>query len=354
MNPTFWYGKRVLVTGHTGFKGSWLCLWLNILGAKVSGYSLKPSTKPSLYEIASVDANIDSTIADIRNLEQLQNTFSRQQPEVVFHLAAQPLVRESYQDPLETYSTNVMGTVHILETARKTDSVRTLVNVTTDKCYQNREWQWGYRENDRLGGHDPYSCSKACAELVTDSYRNSFFSGEGKQYLQLATARAGNVIGGGDWANDRLIPDAIRAFMREQCLTIRNPHSTRPWQHVLEPLSGYLLLAEKLWGSNGDFAKAWNFGPEHNACIPVGIVAEKICSILGKPATWKHDKSVQPSESGFLSLDSSLARTQLGWNTTWDFETGLLNTIEWYQAYLQNQDIKIVTLDQIHAFMNAS
>ena len=349
----FWKDKRVLITGHTGFKGSWLSLWLNLLGAKVSGYALSPPTEPSLFEINSAtDILHSNTIADIRDIDLLIDVFNQQQPEVVFHLAAQPLVRESYYDPLGTFSTNVMGTVHVLETARRTDSVRVLVNVTTDKCYQNREWQWGYRENDRLGGHDPYSSSKTCSEVITESYRKSFFSGQNNNCLQLASARAGNVIGGGDWASDRLIPDAIRAYMSNSTLIIRNPDSTRPWQHVLEPLSGYLLLAEKLWTHGRQYSRAWNFGPDQTDCCSVGSVADRICTMLGEPAQWTHDKSEQPSESGFLSLDSTLAHTLLGWSPTWQLQAALSNTIEWYRAYLQNKDMKAITLEQIRAFQH--
>ncbi|MGR8979431.1 MAG: CDP-glucose 4,6-dehydratase [Gammaproteobacteria bacterium] len=347
INPEFWRGKRIFLTGHTGFKGGWLALWLNDLGASVYGYALNPAGHPNLFTVADVNqAMAGSTIADIRDGNKLAEAMRAAQPELVFHLAAQPLVRQSYIDPVETYSVNVMGTVNLLEAVRQTPSVRAVVNVTTDKCYENREWPWPYRENEPLGGRDPYSSSKACAELVTTAYRRSFFDQSG---VALASARAGNVIGGGDWANDRLIPDILRAFDAGKTAVIRSPKSVRPWQHVLEPLAGYLLLAEKLYDDPGNFAEAWNFGPHDEDARPVEWIVERLVS--GMPGVgWRHDESEQPHEAGFLKLDSSKARMKLGWQPRWRLCEGLDKIIEWHEAWRSGRNMLEFTLAQIHSY----
>lgn len=324
---SFWRGRRVFVTGHTGFKGSWLTLWLRELGAEVTGYALAPATSPNLYELAGVGEGVRSILADIRDAKQMRDAFAAAKPEVVFHLAAQSLVRPSYEQPRETYDVNVIGTVNVLDAVRASDSVRAAVIITTDKCYENREWLWGYRENDPLGGHDPYSSSKACAELVTAAYRSSFFK-------RIASARAGNVIGGGDWARDRLIPDLMTAYANGTKPLIRNPRATRPWQFVLEPLHGYLQLAERLCADDGDaFAESWNFGPEDRDVRPVGAVADRVSALWGDGAGYELDACVQPHEAHALKLDSSKARAKLGWFTRLDLDTALEWTVRWYRTW---------------------
>lgn len=351
MNPEFWAGKVVLLTGHTGFKGAWLSLWLKKLGAKVIGYSLPPPTTPSLFQLARVAEMVDSVEGDIRDLGHLQEVFTRYRPEIVIHMAAQSLVRYSYRNPVETYATNVLGTVHLLEAARQSKSPRVLLNVTSDKCYENREWVWGYREGEPLGGHDPYSSSKACAELVTAAYRQSYFSGSGGSAgTSVASARAGNVIGGGDWAEDRLIPDVIRAFLRDEAIMIRCPDAVRPWQHVLDPLAGYLLLIERMWGEKGGFDQAWNFGPSANDARPVRRIVERIIELWGGQARMEIDKSVQPHEAAMLSLDCTKARTRLGWLPGLELEMALQWTVEWYKRYQRGDDIRGLTEDQISRF----
>lgn len=284
IDQDFWQGKRVFLTGHTGFKGSWLSLWLNKMGAQVTGYALEPPTDPSLYQLARIDELVHSTIADIRDIDVLTETMRRALPDIVIHMAAQPLVRDSYKIPVETYAINVMGTVHLLEAVRQCPTVRAVLNVTTDKCYENREWQWGYRENEHMGGYDPYSNSKGCSELVTSAYRNSYFNpGEFDTHsVSVATARAGNVIGGGDWANDRLICDCVRALLADEEIIIRNPKAIRPWQHVLEPLSGYLLLAQRLFEDGTQFGEAWNFGPVDTDARPVEWIVNRMCELWGR------------------------------------------------------------------------
>ena len=349
MNPAFWSGKRVFVTGHTGFKGSWLCLWLQSLGAEITGYALAPPTQPSLFEQARVNAGMRSILADIRDLPTLQQALQAARPEIVIHMAAQPLVRYSYRNPVETYVTNVMGTVHLLESVRNTPEVRAVVNITTDKCYENREWVWGYRENEALGGHDPYSSSKGCAELVTAAYRNSFFHTPGS--AALATARAGNVIGGGDWADERLIPDILRAFERQQPVRIRNPHAIRPWQHVLEPLSGYLALAERLYEQGPTFAEAWNFGPSDDDAQPVQWLVEHMANHWGHGAHWLADSGAHPHEAHHLKLDIAKAKARLGWQPRWPLGVALQKTLEWHQAYLNASDMQQHSLQQIQDYM---
>ena len=343
MNRQFWRGRRVLVTGHTGFKGSWLCLWLTSLGAETHGYALPP-TDPSLFKVAKVGGRLASSeMADIRDGEALAATVLRVRPEVVFHLAAQPLVRYSYQVPVETYATNVMGTVHLLEAVRHCSSARAVVSVTSDKCYDNREWPWGYRENEPLGGQDPYSSSKACAELVSAAYRDSFLAASG---VALATARAGNVIGGGDWAADRLLPDFLRALDAGETLTIRSPEAIRPWQHVLEPLSGYLALAEALITSGAQAAEAWNFAPVDDDARTVGWILDRLAARVPK-LRWQCDASPQPHEANYLKLDSSKARAHLGWAPRWRLDKALDMTVDWHRDWQQGGDMQVVSLAQI-------
>jgi len=352
----FWKNRRVLITGHTGFKGTWLSLWLNLLGARVAGYALDPPTQPSLFNLSGIKSNIESIIGDIRNDAKVRQVISDVKPEIIFHLAAQPLVRHSYEYPLETYSTNVMGTGNILEAIRTTGSVKAFVNVTTDKVYQNREWHWGYRENDPLGGYDPYSSSKACSELVTTAYRNSYFHPDNyKEHgVGIATARAGNVIGGGDWAQDRLIPDCIRAFLRNESIYIRNPDAIRPWQYVLEPLKGYLMLAGKLYSNGNVFSRAWNFGPDAEGEKSVGWIASYLLKELGSENSIVIDKSPSPHEAKYLKLDCSLSRAELSWEPKWGIGKAMKATAEWTIAYKKGGDIAKTCEKQIFEFSKPS
>lgn len=335
-NPQFWKGKKVFLTGHTGFKGSWAALVLSSFGAQVKGFSLAPPSEPSLFESANVASVIKHEIGDIRNLESLRKSMCDFQPDIVLHMAAQALVRESYITPLDTYSTNVMGTAHILECVREIPQVKSVVIVTTDKCYENREWLWPYREDEPMGGKDPYSNSKGCAELVTAAYRFSFFQQKKEVTTHIASARAGNVVGGGDWAKDRLVPDLIRAFVKGETTKIRAPHSIRPWQHVLEPVSGYLLLAEKLFIEGEKFAEGWNFGPQESDSREVSFVVDTLVNNWGPPAQWELDKIVHPHEASLLKLDISKARHRLGWAPRWNIEECLDLTARWYKAYYKN------------------
>jgi CDP-glucose 4,6-dehydratase len=347
MNRGFWLGKRVFLTGHTGFKGGWLALWQADMGAEVHGYALSPPTEPNIFTVCDLQAHLKTcTIADIRDLTALTQAMLAAQPDIVLHLAAQPLVRYSYTAPVEIYAVNVMGTVNLLEAVRHTPSIKAVVIVTSDKCYENREWVWPYRENEAVGGYDPYSSSKGCSELVTAAYRRSFLEPAG---VQLASARAGNVIGGGDWANDRLIPDFLRALDAGQTLTIRSPHATRPWQHVLEPLSGYLTLAEKLYVQGQDFAGAWNFGPDETDARPVQWIVERLCEQV-PGATWQCDTAPQPHEANYLKLDSSKAKAKLGWYPRWNLDTALKNTLAWHHLWKQGADMAAISFDQIHAY----
>jgi len=355
MNPKFWQAKKVFLTGHTGFKGGWLSLWLQNLGAELTGYALNPSTNPNLFEQAKVASGMHSKIGDIRNLDQLQAEIQKAQPEIVFHLAAQPLVRYSYDNPIETYSTNVMGAVNVLEVIRSTASVRSVVVVTTDKCYENREWVWPYRENEAMGGHDPYSSSKGCAELVTAAYRSSYFNpSEYKRHgVGIATARAGNVIGGGDWSKDRLIPDILNAVNAGAPVQLRNPCAIRPWQHVLEPLYGYLTLAEKLYGDGGNFSEAWNFGPEQADCISVLEIANKLIAISSSKSNIETERNDgQPHEARLLRLDIAKARKLLNWRPYLDINTALRLTANWSQFHLKNDDVRNITLSQIQSYQD--
>ncbi|MCP5195825.1 MAG: CDP-glucose 4,6-dehydratase [Gammaproteobacteria bacterium] len=356
MNPAFWSGRRVLLTGHTGFKGGWLSLWLQRLGAVVTGYALAPPTQPCLFETARVGEGMHSILGDVRNLDALYAALAEFRPEIVFHLAAQPLVVHAYQAPVETYATNVLGTVHLLEAVRQVGGVRSVVNVTSDKCYHNREWLWGYRENEPMGGDDPYSSSKGCAELVTAAYRASFFppADHARHGVALASVRAGNVIGGGDWAEDRLIPDLIRAFQTGRRVTIRHPHAIRPWQHVLEPLSGYLTLAERLWLEGMPYAEGWNFGPTEADARPVHWLANRLRELWSSGAHWEPDRQPHPPEAQMLKLDCAKARTRLGWMPRWDLEEALTRTVEWYQAFFRDTDMQQLSLRQIAEFEAAA
>ena len=352
VDPIFWKDKKVFLTGHTGFKGSWLSLWLASMGAKVTGYALAPNTMPNLFNVLAIDCLIENShIADIRELEILQKAMSEAKPDVVIHMAAQPLVRYSYTNPVETYATNVMGAVHLLESTRTIDSVRATVVVTTDKCYENKEWVWGYRENEPMGGFDPYSNSKGCAELVTSAYRQSYFS-YSNSINKVASARAGNVIGGGDWSEDRLIPDAVKAFEANLPLMIRNPLATRPWQHVLEPLSGYLILAQALYEQGSAFASAWNFGPRDEDNRSVQEVVELVISRWGGSACWKKEDSDQPHEANLLKLDCSKAHAQLGWTPKWDLEIVTQKIVEWQKAFQAKENMQEVSLAQINQYMS--
>ncbi len=344
----FWSGKRVIVTGHTGFKGSWLALWLASLGAEVTGYALAPPTDPALWDLLGLEL-IKSELADVRDVERLARAFQEFRPEIVFHLAAQSLVRLSYEDPVATYATNVMGTVNVLEAVRRQGGVRVVVNVTSDKCYENREWARGYREDDAMGGYDPYSSSKGCAELATAAYRSSFFNPEkyAAHGVALASARAGNVIGGGDWAQYRLVPDVMRAALKGEPARIRNPNAVRPWQHVLDPLHGYLMLAERLWRNGPEFAGGWNFGPVEEDAIPVGKVADQLVACWGKGARWIADAGVHPHEAHYLKLDCSKARSQLGWRPSLALAEALAWTVDWYRGYGQKADLKAICVEQI-------
>ena len=325
----FWHGKRVFITGHTGFKGSWLSLWLQSLGAETAGFSLKPPTNPSLFELAQVAEGMTSIEGDIRDLAALQQAVAEFQPEIVFHMAAQPLVRRSYQAPIETYATNVLGTAHLLEAVRQTPGIKAVVDITSDKCYENREWVWGYRESDRLGGYDPYSSSKACAELVAASY----------------------VIGGGDWAADRLIPDILRALMQGESVLIRSPYATRPWQHVLEPLNGYLMLAERLYTEGVAYAEGWNFGPDDINVKPVAWIADELYAQWGDGLHWQQDGQPKAHENTYLKLDCTKAHALLGWAPKLDIKTTLQWIVDWTKAYQRQADMHHYTKAQIEQFM---
>jgi CDP-glucose 4,6-dehydratase len=351
MNPGFWRDRRVLVTGHTGFKGSWLALWLQTLGARVTGLSLEPPSEPNLFNAAGVGRLMADRRADIRDAASVASVVRETQPEVVMHLAAQSLVRRSYAQPVETFATNVMGTVHVLDAVRGCAGVRAVVLVTSDKCYENREWAWGYRESDAIGGHDPYSASKGCAELVAVAYRRSFFVSREHGAALLATARAGNVIGGGDWATDRLIPDMVRAFSRGSRARIRNPNAVRPWQHVLEPLRGYLVLAERLCADDGaSFADAWNFGPHAGDAWAVARVADAVAHRFGAGAGWDLENHAQPHESLALALDCSKSRHRLGWTPVLDLDAALDWTVRWYRGYAGGTPARELMIRDLEAY----
>jgi CDP-glucose 4,6-dehydratase len=353
MNPTFWRGKRVFLTGHTGFKGSWLSLWLQSMGAELTGYALSPPTNPSLYELANVAGGMCSIIGDVRDLNSLKREIQKANPEIVIHMAAQSLVRYSYDNPVETYSTNVMGSVHLLEAVRNSKGVKAVVNVTSDKCYENREWVWGYREDEAVGGYDPYSNSKGCAELVTAAYRSSFFNPEQYNHhgIAVASARAGNVIGGGDWSCDRLIPDFIRAIVAGETVVIRSPKAIRPWQHVLEPLSGYLLLAERLYTQGNRYTGAWNFGPNDTDTKSVEWIVNQLVTYWGNGASFKVDSNAANfHEANFLKLDCNKARINLGWHPQWNVTEAIKRICAWHKAQLNAEDINLYTLNEIKQY----
>lgn len=347
INNKFWESKKILVTGHTGFKGGWLCLWLQSLGARVYGISLEPSTNPSLFELAKISDGMDSYVIDIRDYDKLNERIKKIKPEIVIHMAAQPLVRKSYLDPMETYQTNIMGTVNLLESIRKIDSVRAIVNITTDKCYDNNEWIWSYRESDKLGGFDPYSSSKACSEIITNAFRQSFLN---NSQILVATARAGNVIGGGDWSSDRLIPDILKALSKKETIKIRNPNAIRPWQHVLEPISGYLLLCERLCQDGEKWAEAWNFGPEENQSKSVSWIVDRMCQKWGDNASWILDKNIGNHEAENLRLDISKSKYILNWSPKWHLDQTLDEIINWHKKMLNGDNMKEVILKTIRQY----
>ena len=347
MSMDFYKGKRVLITGHTGFKGAWLCQMLINAGAEVTGYALNPPTKPSLFEIANISGKMNSVIGDIRDLSKLKETFIKTQPEIVFHLAAQPIVRESYKNPVYTYETNVMGTVNICECVRTSDSVKSFLNVTTDKVYLNKEWEWGYRENEELDGYDPYSNSKSCSELVTHSYINSFFK---EMNIAVSTARAGNVIGGGDFASDRIIPDCIRAAIKHEDIVVRNPFSTRPYQHVLEPIYAYLMIAQKQY-EDIKYAGYYNVGPDDRDCFQTGALVDLFVKYWGEGMKWSDKYDGGPHEANFLKLDCSKLKKTFGWQPHWDLNIAIEKVVEWSKCWLTNGDIEKCMNKQIEEFM---
>jgi len=353
MTNSFWRNKKVFITGHTGFKGSWLSLWLQQLGAYVIGFSLESPSEPNLFTVANVARGMQNIHGDIRNFALLQQTLNTHHPDIVFHMAAQSLVQHSYEYPIETYATNVMGTANLFEAARHCPSVKVIVNVTSDKCYENKEWDWGYREHEPMGGYDPYSSSKACAELITTAYRQSFLNPQtvDQHGKALASVRAGNVIGGGDWAKNRLIPDIIRAFIANESVLIRNPKAIRPWQHVLEPLAGYLLLAEKLWQHPAKFSEAWNFGPHEQDIQPVQFIADRLTQRWGNGAHWIQDKNTFAHEAQTLKLDIAKAKNRLAWTPRMNLEKALDYVADWYRAWQQQQDMRKFTLTQIEQYI---
>lgn len=351
ISPEFWLGRRVLLTGHTGFKGSWLSLWLQELGAQTVGYSLPAPTRPNLYEQAGVERGMLSIRGNVCDLGHLSRAIQEHSPEVVFHLAAQSLVRRSYLEPVETFASNVMGTVNLLEAARHCSSVKAIVIVTSDKCYENEEKLEPYRETDRLGGFDPYSSSKACAELVTAAYRRSF-SPRG-QLPGLGSARAGNVVGGGDWTEDQLLPDVIRAILKGDKVLIRSPHAIRPWQHVLEPLYGYLLLAQSLFNDPAKYSDSWNFGPEESDAVTVSDLLDRFSEVWGAGPLWRLDSHVHPHEAGLLKIDCTKAKTVLGWHPQWNLDRALELTARWYRAFQSADDLRAITLEQISSYQTS-
>ena len=346
IDKDFWQGKRVFLTGHTGFKGSWLSLWLSSLGAEVKGYALNPPTSPSLFNEAKVSSIIDSQIGDIRDQNALHESMTGFSPDILIHMAAQSLVRYSYEAPIETYEVNVIGTAKVLEVARSCPNLKAIVNITTDKCYENDGRSEGYKENDPMGGHDPYSSSKGCSELVTSAYRRSFLQEQG---VGLASVRAGNVIGGGDWADDRLIPDILRSFEKNEPVVIRNPKATRPWQHVLEPLSGYLILAQKLYKNQEEYAEGWNFGPNEQDVKPVDWILDKMISKWPN-SSWEFDQNSNPHEADFLKLDIAKAESKLGWQPVWELSHTLEKIIDWHRAWLDKEDMQAICLSEIEEY----
>lgn len=349
VNRTFWKGKRVFLTGHTGFKGSWLSLWLEDMGAVVKGFSLDPYTQPNLFEVAEVSSGIESEIGDIRDYEKLKSSVESFSPNIILHLAAQPLVRDSYVDPLGTYETNVMGTANLLQASRELSDLKSIVIVTTDKCYENREWEWGYRENEAMGGYDPYSSSKGCAELVTSAFRRSFFQSTD---VAIASARAGNVIGGGDWSKDRLIPDVLRSYNEGEQVVIRNPKATRPWQHVIEPLSGYLMLAEELHNRGSALAEPFNFGPRDEDCQSVESILNTINVNWEDCPGWRLDDEANPHEARFLKLDISKAKDKLNWTPKWNLESTIKRIVDWNTAFNRQENMREHCINEIKSYSN--
>ena len=353
MEENFWKNKKIFLTGHTGFKGGWMSLWLQSLGAKVTGYSLEPSSNPNFFQVGNVAEEMTSIIGDISDYKSLSDAIKISEPEIIFHMAAQPLVRYSYENTIETYTTNVMGTVNLLEASRGCKSIKAIVNITTDKCYENKEWVWSYRENEPMGGHDPYSSSKGCAELVTSSFRSSFFNKETyhKHGVALASVRAGNVIGGGDWAEDRLIPDIFRSIESGKSIKVRNPKSIRPWQHVLEPLAGYLMLAQNLYNNGTKYAEAWNFGPNTGEAISVQEIIEDLNTLL-LPAgiNWDIDLDKNYHEANLLTLDISKANKFLKWKPLLNMKDALELIVDWHKGYKNNENMKIFSLKQIKEY----
>lgn len=354
MNREFWSSKRVFLTGHTGFKGAWLSIWLKELGAEVCGYALQSPTSPSLFELAQVARGMDSVLGDVRNGTELSHALHQAQPQIVIHMAAQSLVRESYQSPVETYATNVMGTVHLLEAARSCPGVRVVLVVTSDKCYENKEWVWGYRENEAMGGYDPYSNSKGCAELVTAAYRSSYFNPKTYEEhgVAIASARAGNVIGGGDWAKDRLLPDIIAGFEQGREVLIRNPDAIRPWQHVLEPLGGYLTLAQLLYERGASFVGGWNFGPRDDDARTVRWIAEYVANRWGGGVQWSIENVPQPHEAHYLKLDISKAKAGLGWSPRMELSLALDWVVEWSKRRQSGADMRAICVNQIRSYQS--
>ena len=353
---SFYDGRRVFITGHTGFKGGWLSCWLSRLGSKVTGYALDNRISGGIFDQCGLAAEVDSITGDVRDFGSLKRVLETAAPEIVFHMAAQALVRVSYREPVETYQTNVMGTANLLQACRSVPSVRAIVIVTSDKCYENREWVWGYREIDPLGGHDPYGSSKACAELVTNSYLRSYFNPEqySEHHVGLASVRAGNIVGGGDWAEDRLVPDCMRSISHGQPVEVRSPQAVRPWQHVLEPLRGYLLLAKALFELGGQFSGAWNFGPDDQNAKSVRWVVDRITKIWGAGSSWRVEDGLHPHEANYLQLDCCKAKKLLGWHPAWDLERSLQATVNWYREYFQGSDMRPVTLGQIERYSQSA
>jgi CDP-glucose 4,6-dehydratase len=349
MNQSFWKNKEILITGHTGFKGSWLTVWLKKLGANITGFSKSVPTNPSLFETTNIEKDIKSVVGDIQNYELLKETISKCEPEIIFHMAAQSLVIKSYSNPIETFSTNVMGTVNLLYAVKETKKPKVVINITSDKCYENNESLEGYSEDDPMGGHDPYSSSKGCAELITKSFRKSFFSSDHENNIGLASVRAGNVIGGGDWAENRLIPDIIRAIKNKENIKIRNPNALRPWQHVLDPLNGYISVAEKLWDDQTKYSEGWNFGPEKNEVKPVSWIIEKFNELWKNKINWEVSNN-KLHEANNLILNCQKAKSILGWNSKINTETALKLTIEWYRKYFDGENMRKVTEEQITKF----
>jgi CDP-glucose 4,6-dehydratase len=354
INCEFWSGKKVFLTGHTGFKGGWLSLWLASMGAKVIGYALPPPTNPSFFDVVQLDSAVNSCIGDIRNFAELKRALHAANPEIIFHLAAQPLVRRSYIDPIETYETNVMGTVNLFEAARSLSNLKAIINVTSDKCYENKEWVWPYRENEPMGGYDPYSSSKGCSEIITSAFRNSFFNPElySEHGVAVASARAGNVIGGGDWAEDRLVPDMLRTLGSRRPVALRNPDAVRPWQHVLEPLAGYLMLAQSLYDEGPSYSGAWNFGPNNQDAMPVLWIAKKLSGLMR--IQWEIDKGENPHEAHFLRLDSSKAKEFLGWSPRWNLDDALQEIVLWHKSFIAGENMREQSISSISSYLKAS